>query len=110
MDQELKDRWLAALKSGKYKKGMSALCSTRSDGNYYCCLGVLADLLVQDNKGTWVKRDDFCLSFVDKSGDKCAGLIPNKDILSENTQWHLVRINDSSVGWVEVIREIEIKC
>ena len=36
--QELKDRWLEALRSGKYKKGHYRL---RTPDGRYCCLGVL---------------------------------------------------------------------
>lgn len=36
------ERWVAALRSGKYKQGHSLLRSTQ---NHYCCLGVLCDVL-----------------------------------------------------------------
>ena len=38
MPQKLKDKWLAALRSGKYKQGTGKL---RDDSGGYCCLGVL---------------------------------------------------------------------
>ena len=37
MPKDLKDKWLAALRSGEYKQCKSTL----SDGVGYCCLGVL---------------------------------------------------------------------
>jgi hypothetical protein len=39
MDQELKAKWVKALRSGEYEQGASVL----RDGKYYCCLGVLAE-------------------------------------------------------------------
>ncbi len=42
MDAELKAKWIAALESGKYKKGTSCL---RSTGDTFCCLGVLCDII-----------------------------------------------------------------
>ena len=41
---ELRDRWAAALRSGDYEQGNGKL----RDGNKWCCLGVLGDLLVRD--------------------------------------------------------------
>lgn len=44
MDVDLKTKWLAALRSGKYKQGQRAL--KRNDE--FCCLGVLCDVLGAD--------------------------------------------------------------
>jgi len=40
MKDVTKEQWVAALRSGKYKQGQSAL---QQDGKF-CCLGVLCDL------------------------------------------------------------------
>lgn len=41
MEQELKDKWIAALRSGKYKQGVGLL----HDRNHrFCCLGVLCEV------------------------------------------------------------------
>lgn len=40
MDQELKKQWVDALRSGKY----SQCTGTLTDGEGYCCLGVLATI------------------------------------------------------------------
>lgn len=42
---ELRKRWVAALRSGKYEQGQSCL---RSGGDEYCCLGVLCDIVIND--------------------------------------------------------------
>jgi hypothetical protein len=39
MPKEFGDKWLAALRSGKYKQGRDLLHNLTTDG--YCCLGVL---------------------------------------------------------------------
>lgn len=44
MNAELKDKWLAALRSGEYQQTRSAL--KNEDG--YCCLGVLAHVYSGD--------------------------------------------------------------
>ena len=41
MNQEIKTKWINALRSGDYEQGQGALKNT--DGQY-CCLGVLCDL------------------------------------------------------------------
>ena len=40
MDPVLKKKWVAALRSGKYKQGKEVL----RDGDRYCCLGVLCEV------------------------------------------------------------------
>lgn len=41
MDKKLKAKWIKALESKKYKKGVNRLCT--QDG-MWCCLGVLCDI------------------------------------------------------------------
>lgn len=58
MDSELKQQWLAALRSGKYEQGKNSL----KVNNKYCCIGVLLSLMNGDitwtdkYKGTKVTR------------------------------------------------------
>lgn len=42
MDRELRERWVAALRSGKYEQGAGCL---RTKEDKFCCLGVLCDLV-----------------------------------------------------------------
>ena len=49
MNQEIKERWAAALESGEYQQGRGALVRKSATGNLsYCCLGVLCELAVAD--------------------------------------------------------------
>lgn len=50
MNKEIKDEWIAALRSGNYKQGRSFL---RSGSNEYCCAGVLCDILIKRGDGEW---------------------------------------------------------
>lgn len=44
--EEVKAKWLEALRSGRYAQGRGALCRVKPDGSRsFCCLGVLADTL-----------------------------------------------------------------
>lgn len=48
MEQGLKTKWVAALRSGEYQQGCGILCRRDPKGNYYCCLGVLAKVAGMD--------------------------------------------------------------
>lgn len=50
MDPEIKAEWVAALRSGQYKQGKDYL---RTEGDAYCCLGVLCDIAGTHGVGSW---------------------------------------------------------
>lgn len=41
-------KWVAALRSGDYKQGRSALRTVRSSGDSFCCLGVACEAAIRD--------------------------------------------------------------
>lgn len=45
MNQDIKKKWVAALRSGEYKQGRNSLKNHEGE---YCCLGVLCDLAVRE--------------------------------------------------------------
>lgn len=54
MNKEIKEKWVAALRSGKYKQGYNRLkniilVAERKDVVTHCCLGVLCELAVEEN-------------------------------------------------------------
>lgn len=58
MNKEIADKWVAALRSGKYSQTIGRLCADTSDEGQaetsYCCLGVLCDLHSKETgKGEW---------------------------------------------------------
>ena len=54
MNSQIKQKWIDALRSGKYPQAQSKLYS----GDGFCCLGVLCDIYAnQVGDITWVKRD-----------------------------------------------------
>ena len=53
MNKQVKARWLAALRSGKYTQGTGALKQEGSTGSEFCCLGVLCDI---SGLGIWRER------------------------------------------------------
>lgn len=55
MRKDIADRWVAALRSGQYKKGKGTL---KQAGlvSAYCCLGVLCDLHGKETGAPWRNR------------------------------------------------------
>ena len=45
MDKAIAEKWVAALRSGKYKKGRGRLVDSKER---YCCLGVLCDIAIKN--------------------------------------------------------------
>ena len=52
MNTEVKQKWIDALRSGKYDQGSEKLRSVQG----YCCLGVLCDLYSQEQDAEWEFR------------------------------------------------------
>jgi hypothetical protein len=53
MNREIKKRWVAALRSGKYRQS----CGHLREDDCYCALGVLCDLFVQEHEHEGVSWD-----------------------------------------------------
>jgi hypothetical protein len=53
MQSDLKQKWIEALRSGEYKQGKGGLVTYTNEEPFYCCLGVLCDLLAKDGIGHW---------------------------------------------------------
>lgn len=64
MNQQIKQRWIEALKSGKYQQGHYTLCYN----NKFCCLGVLTDLYIKEHGFQWHKDVGGCWSFDGEGG------------------------------------------
>jgi hypothetical protein len=62
MDANIKQKWVGALRSGKYKQGYNCL-RNRQDG--FCCFGVLCDVI---NPGGWNQDSCGFYSFSESSG------------------------------------------
>jgi len=53
MNEEIKAKWLDALRSGKYQQTTNVLRRERHGAASYCCLGVLCEVV--DPDGVWME-------------------------------------------------------
>jgi hypothetical protein len=96
MKTELKQKWLAALRSGEYRQGMRNLKYNQEGEVYHCCLGVLAEMA--DPKS--LQRDEFVDEVFMYQKSSWVGLYRIEgaeeifDYLSEDMQKILWRMND----------------
>jgi hypothetical protein len=128
MKTEVKELWLAALRSGDYEQTTGALhrragrCS--DTGDYappgYCCLGVLCDLAVKAGVDVDVRSHPDGYTFFDNSSGalpmavkKWAGLGSRNphalytDGEGDKMESDLIELNDSGVGFGRIADAIE---
>ena len=48
MKKSIMKKWVKALRSGEYVQGKGALCRVGEKYDYFCCLGVLTDIYMQE--------------------------------------------------------------
>ena len=51
--REMRQRWIDELRDGGRMQGTGVLCEDTEDGRRYCCLGVLADLILEERGEEW---------------------------------------------------------
>ena len=85
MNKNIMEKWVNALRSGKYRKGRNRLCTISNNGNKkWCCLGVLCDLYIAENPSdlrSITLFDGFILKRVVNYDDGCfptIAILPNK--------------------------------
>lgn len=61
MNKELKQKWIDALRSGRYQQGRAVLRQETPSGIYHCCLGVLADVSDHPRAKTIMESGYTCL-------------------------------------------------
>lgn len=112
MEKELKDRWVAALRSGKYKQGRYRLrqCYTDERSTTYCCLGVLADVV--DPNGWRIGMSEEHITAGDGGGmlrrswASKIGLTTRNSKSGRMSQHKLVELNDQYTTTFEDIADV----
>ncbi len=115
MKTAIKKRWVAALRSGKYKQGKRLL---KTEDGKYCCLGVLTDLYTKskvcspEDKSEWEssRRIDGEGRVLPYKVRIWAGIDEsNPDVIAGKDKESLASINDSRphYGFGRIARVIE---
>lgn len=91
----LKRKWVAALRSGKYKQGTRMLKYTGINGTFeYCCLGVLCEVAKLETVDSSPDK-----VFFTHGGDVAAADVPvsfrAKIGLTTSDEWRLISLNDA---------------
>jgi hypothetical protein len=108
MHPEIKQQWIDALRSGKYTQGRGAL---RSQGNRFCCLGVLCDILpdelVKFEKSQWSEM----YTVVTYTNEQSKGMLPRslaRELQIPDSQpGYLAMWNDGGRSFSEIADWIE---
>ena len=91
MKQEIAERWVQALRSGKYKQGRRVL----KQGENFCCLGVLCEVT-----GTPYRPGSVCSAMPSRAARQRLGL---DDELADN----LASLNDQGTSFKQLANIIE---
>lgn len=94
MRKKLKDKWIKALRSGKYKQTYGTLRGKVG----FCCLGVLCD--IRNPKGWSVpKRNGHNQVYYISKENNCIGMLSSKILkaiqMSQDQMEKLIKLNDS---------------
>lgn len=98
MTKKLGKKWLEALRSGKYKQGVGALRRETLEGEKFCCLGVLCDI-VDSSMWKAIGNPKLYYYYGDQSRSTCISGYPpawvcKKAGISKRAAMQLTYLND----------------
>lgn len=107
MNPEWKAKWIAALRSGKYKQGFHYLRSENNGSAEYCCLGVLHEIM----GGSFDRSGLPATGWLPPKTARAAGLpVPQHPVFDwspNNLQRVLADMNDVGKTFAEIADWIE---
>ena len=107
MNQQVKEKWLSALRSGHYKQTQNYLYAD----NGFCCLGVLCDLYGKEHNVEWnFDEDGNYYRFQDETGSLPLSVIEWAGVGSHNPSipgTSLVELNDTGSTFNQIADFIE---
>lgn len=106
MKKEIAEKWIAALRSGKYKQGRACL----QKGDQFCCLGVLCDILEIPRNGVDLNHrtcfGEFNdVSYLPREAVEISGMKNNSGALGAFDS--LVKMNDCGLNFDQIADTIE---
>ena len=118
MKEEVKDLWLEALRSGKFRQGRRRLKVMLPDGRFeYCCLGVLCEIAKPYLLDMWEKEEKEDVHFIRFYGVFSGTLSPQvmdwagmeNDLGTRKGGPLLAYLNDGGWSFEEIARVIELE-
>lgn len=118
MNSTIKEKWVAALRSGEYSQGKSWLrspprVSTSPNPHTFCCLGVLCDIYQKETgKGEWrPPTNGHHYHFEDGVGDESRTSTPAQVVIWSNIDTRMLPVltflNDHGSTFEEIAERIE---
>lgn len=107
------ERWLDALRSGKYQQGFCRLRSVDPSGDRHCCLGVLCDVVDPDGweqspEYGWIHRGGVhypSRAVIVALAESLPARIDRRNV-DESASWWVSR-NDSGESFADIADRIE---
>jgi hypothetical protein len=107
MQDKVVETWTAALRSGRYKQGTMQLREIlKHQQDKFCCLGVLADLAVQEEVPTCLKTELSKTDWDDGYFMGMIGALPS-GWLDPATAEELMSLNDGGMSFEKIADVIE---
>jgi hypothetical protein len=112
MKQEIKVKWLEALRSGEYAQARHKLRT--KDG--YCCLGVLCDVYRKETGLLEWVEDTTCFKIKDRFSTTCLNddviewgnlKVSNPGVIIDNELTTLAQLNDNGYSFNDIADVIE---
>jgi len=121
MKPEIKEKWLAALRSGDYKQGEGRLHISKDEHHLFCCLGVLCDIYLKEQNKEWGKIEHDGASIPDETSfiiyavDGESRLLPHPvvewsglaRVVLPSGVFSLVTLNDTKHNFIQIADDIE---
>jgi hypothetical protein len=104
MNPTIKQQWISALLSGKYKQGKGAL---RPESDTYCCLGVLCDLHLKSLNKEW-RDSESCNGFTEYYALNERAILPKETMDWAGLEAHndnVVYLYDNTIGHTNLAKE-----
>lgn len=94
MNAKVKTKWLKALRSGEYDQTTGKLLDRTSEGDKFCCLGVLCNLYAQEHPGTGFRANGQGLYYFDDKNGTLPDRVKKWAGSLKGLELELVRLND----------------
>lgn len=106
MNKEVKEKWLAALRSGSYKQGRGVLREQCQDGDKFCCLGVLCDIVAPEG---WVLHGPNTIASYHNRNGTLSTTFLDRVQLSTREASMLISLNDAGDSFTTIAEAIKEK-